>query len=254
MADRQIDDVLHFRRDLSPFLTHLTKATDEKSAKQVLSEIISSKKLRQSEVEISDIRFQYPWTHEADYDAKKKALTCCICFTESPLDQLHCLLDIANRTVDLSGFGLVFLRDKLKTKHVCPCVYLNNWTDDFDSVIKSLATWGWSNHTEAQRLLPLISAYGNKLPNKNGAKGEGIQDFYWEREWRLPRCHGSLQIEASDLFCGLCDEENIDELEQHFKDCFGAALPFIDPYRPPTYYAKKLVDRRKNLGIDHSVV
>lgn len=246
---REIKDVLTFRRDLSPFLTHLTKRTGNKPAFDNLKAIITSKQLIQSGKELSDIKFQYPGTSE-----EKTRLTAAICFTETPLDQIHCLLEIEKRSVNLTQFGLVFLRSKLQLKNASPCVYLNNWRSEHDSVIRSLGTWGTANPDEAKKILPLISCFGSFFPARSGTRKAGEQDFYWEREWRIPFCYGPLDIVPDDLFCGLCPEERIKEAEDHYQSVFHQELPFIDPLRPATFYAKKLVQRRNALALTDSVV
>jgi hypothetical protein len=105
---REITDVLHFRGDLSPFLVHLTRGKDGQTAAQILATILQHSALRQSRAPVSDARFAFTTFHIPEADRPR--FLSAICFTETPLGEVHCLFEIENRTVNLEPYGLVFLR------------------------------------------------------------------------------------------------------------------------------------------------
>ncbi len=249
--NRSIDDVLDFRNDISPFLVHLTRKKGNRSAKKILSDIISSKKLLQSGAKISDTRFGCT---DVKWDAEKvKTLFSAICFTETPLNEIHCLLEIKNRTVQLEPYGLVFLKKNLRPKNISPVLYLNNYgvpINDLLSVLGNMVTSA-GYPKELNRLFPLFSSIGKKLT----AHRSGIYDFSWEREWRLPYCFGDFDIDFDhDVFIGLCPHTEIDEFEKLTATILGKPILFIDPRRNAKWYAKKLIDRRRKFKLTVSVV
>lgn len=243
---RAIKDVLAFRSDISQFLVHLTKNSDGLAAKDRLKDMLNTGILRQSGNPVADSRWRLPFTHTLFTE-----LTSAICFTETPLSQIHCLLNIAKRQVNLEPYGLVFMKDRLQGMHISPVHYINNWADDavdmFDAYrfLADSATHG----DAAQRILPLLSLYGHYLEALNGKKQTGKQDFYWEREWRRPYCHGDFEFDyRKDIFVGMCPQGEVREFEGAFD------MSFFDPRVAMSYASKKLVARRKVLGLKISVV
>ncbi|WP_053764653.1 abortive infection system antitoxin AbiGi family protein [Leptospirillum ferriphilum] len=246
MSKRNIQDILHFRRDLPPFLVHLTR--DRKNpAKENLISILDSKTLRQSREHISSMRFLKDQKVE-----NSEELFAAICVTETPLEFIHCLIDIQGRQVNLEPYGVVFLKDKLKKKNFHPALYFNNSVEGHaDPILKAIETL--SQSAETKKFFPLITTFGHLVgPSKPSG---GWHDFYWEREWRRPFCYGDFSfsfgedVDNNDVFCGLCPEDDIIFFEERYP-----GLPFIDPMRPPSWYAKKLIDRRKDLNMRHAVV
>lgn len=253
---RNIEDVLNFRNDISPFLVHLTRANNGVATKDILRQIICSKTLLQSKEKISDVRFgciDVSWDEE-----KKNNLFSAICFTETPLNEIHCLLEIKNRRVNLEPFGLVFIKSNLKNKNVAPVLYLNNYGGLMDNVIYSLGdlVFNPEYNKELNKIFPLFSVFGNKIHPKNAdKKAIGQYDFSWEREWRLPYCYGNFSIDFSkDVFVGLCPHDDIEEFENIIKEKTNENIPFIDPTRNAKWYATKLIERRKYFDMTVSVV
>src|SRR5687767_1666727 len=121
---RNIADVLSFRQDISLFLVHLTRSFDGIPADERLTRILDARQLRPGETLVSDVK--YGGNTMAMTDAQKRGFFSAICFTETPIGEAHCLLEIEARAVNLEPYGLVFLKDRLKTRHVSPVLYLNN--------------------------------------------------------------------------------------------------------------------------------
>src|SRR5947209_6069355 len=113
---RPIDDILKFRGDIPPFLVHLTRNLDNVTAKERLRSILNQGQLHASERQISDARFGTFTNNMSAADLKR--FFGAVCFTETPLSEVHCLLEIQYRNVNLEPYGLVFLKQKLIQRSV----------------------------------------------------------------------------------------------------------------------------------------
>ncbi len=244
---RDINEILQFRTDISPFLVHLTRAQNGMNANNVLMKIITERKLKQSGRKISDARFGID-DRKINAD-EKKDLFSAICFSETPLNEIHSLLDIKDRRVKLEPYGLVFLKEQLAKKNVSPVFYINNKLDDKNKVLEALLTLREKNSPEAKNILPLIAVFGKKVTAPNATKQNGNVDFYWEREWRYPYIHGYLNFNDKDVFIGLCPDDEISYFESIF-----LPITFVDPRRNMKFYAMKLIEARERLPLKCSVV
>lgn len=247
---RHIEDILHFRKDFSPFLVHLTKSSAPSTASQVLESILTANggpRLLAGSSAISDAKYGGNTTGMSP--DKIKRFFGAICLTETPLNEVHCLLEIDNRAVQLEPYGIVFLKDRLAVKGVSPVLYLNNEQRDKDAVAQALFSLIHSNQCAAKKILPLIAVFGAKLNSPGAAPQTGRSDWRWEREWRLPASEEPLTFTHEDVFVGLCKEEEIARFEALFPH-----VQFIDPRRNMKWYAKKLIDARQRLDLKHSVV
>jgi len=246
---RSIDDILYFRGDISPFLAHLTKARNvAMPASRILTRIIKERRLVAGSTKVSDGRFGMYTLGLSE--AERLCFFGGICFTETPLSEVHSLLEIAYRSVDLAPYGLVFLKDRLCAKGVSPVVYINNERGDQDLVFQALCSLANTRHDEACKILPLLSVFGMKItPPGAVARPAGAVDFRWEREWRYPYSAGALEFDENDVFVGLCPHDSIARYEGMFP-----GVGFIDPRRNMKWYATKLVEARQRLNIKFSVV
>lgn len=133
---RDVEKVLQLKNDISPFLVHLTRDTDPRhSAKDNLKSILKSKKLKYGNNPISDAKFRYPL---GQLTPKKKLLYfSAVSFTETPVGEIHNLLEISKRRINLQPYGLVFLKERLKSKGVSPVVYINNMKGDQNATVEA---------------------------------------------------------------------------------------------------------------------
>lgn len=257
---RRINDILLFREDISPFLVHLTRDVIEevsknnfkvlKTAKTVLEKIISDRQLEIGNPTVSDARYGIEYYNSKLSLEDKKKFFSAICLTETPINEIHCLLEIGYRQINLQPYGLVFLKERLEERGVSPVFYMNNKKDDKDEVIRAMCSLIWSHPNQASELLPLISVFGNKFTTPDGrTKQMGSIDFRWEREWRLPASQSPLSFEECDVFIGLCPHDEIEQMEKLFP-----GVGFIDPSRNMKWYASKLIDSRKRLELKYSVI
>jgi hypothetical protein len=245
---RNIDDILLFRGDISPFLAHLTKRTELRTAAQVLEQIIRERKINPGPSLVSDVRYGGFTNQMSEED--RRAFFGATCFTETPLDEVHCLLDVQYRNINLEPYGLVFLKENLTKKAVSPVLYLNNEAGDMSSVAQDLFDVTRTSERTAQKLLPLFAVFGQKFRHPGAQEAPvGSVDFRWEREWRQPYYKGGVEFTEDDVFVGLCPDDEIPAFELLFP-----TIPFVDPRRPIKWYATKLIRSRQRLDIKASVV
>jgi hypothetical protein len=247
--NREINDILYFRTDISPFLVHLTRDVQKSlTASTALEQIIKQGKLDAGDSPVSDARFGIKTSGMQPQEIKRYFGA--ICLTETPLNEVHCLLEIADRKVKLEPYGLVFLKENLRKKGVSPVFYINNELEDKDSVFQALCSLIKSYPDEAEKILPLIAVFGKKILAPGAKRRESKEvDFLWEREWRYPSAMGALEFTEEDIFVGICPHEEINHFEKMFDN-----INFIDPRRNMKWYATQLVNARHRLNLKFSVV
>lgn len=246
---RRIEDILHFRSDISPFLVHLTRASEIGTADENLESILDSKLLIGGGTLISDARFALTLTTiNAMRAVDRLRFFDAISFSETPLSEIHCLFEISARRVNLEPWGVVFLKDRLKERGVSPVIYINNEHGDKDALVRTLVALRRTNPDVAAQLLPLIAIFGSRLQPVGARFTPGSVNFLWEREWRYPG-DGPFLFDNDDVFLGLCPHQNIDRLERSYRP-----IQFIDPRRNVKWYAPKLVRARRRLNLRYSVV
>jgi hypothetical protein len=249
---RDISKVLLFRYDISPFLIHLTRDTDDgQSAKDHLISILTSRTLKYGKDPISVASFGYPLSK---LNKTTNFYFSAISFTETPLGEAHNLLEIGNRSANFKAYGLVLLKENLMKKGVSPVLYINNIQGDKDKTIQALCNLIDSRATKnaAANMLPYIAVFGEKLSPLGGTPQGGTVDFTWEREWRYASRSRLFVFEKEDVFIGLCPDNEIDFFESKFKKKLG--IDFIDPQRNMKWYAEKLVTARQRSDLKYSVV
>ena len=244
---RSIDDILLFREDISPFLVHLTRSFDGMSAPQRLRQILQDRRLNAGAATVSDARFGINTRHLSREE--KLRYFGAVCFTETPINEIHCLLEISSRQVNLQPYGLVFLKSRLQRRGVSPVYYVNNETGHGDSIVRALATLIRTNAPIAAKILPMVSVFGRQLTAPGAAQRDRQVDFRWEREWRYPSGNDPLTFGAADVFIGICPHDEIAEFERLLP-----SVGFIDPIRNMKWYATKLIAARQRLDLANSVI
>lgn len=243
---RNIDDILNFRSDISPFLVHLTRNIEGgATAKDALRTIVETKELICGKF-LSDAKFGM--SMRGITLEEQKRLFGAICFTETPLNEVHCLFEIAYRDIELKQYGLVFVKDRLASRGVAPVLYINNEEGDKDPVFQALCSLKNDHIEQAQLLLPLIAVFGKKIQAPGATRSEGSVNFTWEREWRYPSIKGPFGFSAEDVFVGLCPDGEKDQFEGLFQH-----VRFIDPTRNMKWYATELIQARERLGLKFPV-
>jgi hypothetical protein len=196
---------------------------------------------------VSDARFGM-YTSRMDKDERRKYFGA-ICFTETPISEIHSLLDIERRVVNLEPYGLVFLKDRCIARGVDPVIYINNSNGTKDKSIRALCSLIKKRPDAAAHLLPLVALFGQKLTPPGSVEVKGTVDFRWEREWRFVPAQGPFRFSSEDVFIGLCPHERIEEFEKLWHE-----VEFIDPTKNMKWYATKLLRARKRTDLKYSVV
>jgi hypothetical protein len=277
---RDIKFVSYARHDLSPFLVHLSKNGDTRADQKLAKILTVDKQLKPGRfhglsldtVAYGTTKHPGPRRDSCYWPMKERDFRC-VCMTETPLDQIHCLLDIKDRGEDLEPYGLVLLKERIQVlEDVCPVWYVNNYNGS--RFIKKLVETMWRASFFQQpqdsqddtrtggdydgvilrKALCFIENCGLRLSDPTSP--DPI-DFYWEREWRsLKAIDLNWTKEAAEegqqkpnVFLGLCPHDKIPD----FEDMSGG-LPFIDPRRSPSYYAEKILTQKKNLQIFHNLL
>ena len=105
-----------YREDVSRFLVHLTRGAPKKNLVSML---------RRKTIEARNAHCLFGYEFGPFSSVLRKEFNT-VCFTETPLPQIHRLTgDIPGRRIALAGYGLVFSKDRMIARGVCPAVYLN---------------------------------------------------------------------------------------------------------------------------------
>lgn len=197
--------------------------------------------------EISDARFAI-YTADMKSEDKRKYFGA-ISFTETPLSEVHCLLEIDKRSVNLEPYGLVFIKDRCALRGVNPVLYINNILGDKQKLLSALGSLISTKPEAAAQVLPLLAVFGKKITPPGSVEIEGEVDFRWEREWRYVPAKGPYTFTEADVFIGLCPDKDIPEF-----DALWQPVEFIDPRRNMKCYSNKLIKARQRFDLKYSVV
>ena len=126
-------------------------------------------------------------------------------------------------------------------------VYVNNKQGDKNLFITRLCELTKKHQLSAEKILPLISVFGEPLESVRGGFSHMPDlDFRWEREWRYGSKDGSFQFERSDVLLGLCPIGSVAPLEKQF-----SPLKFIDPRMNMDFVYEKFEDALDRWYEDH---
>jgi len=204
----EIERLLHRRSDLSTFIVHLTKdgPNGSPTARENLESILTTSKI--------EARTPMGWTGTGKDRLPPNALAemKVVCFSETPLEHVYSMFQsIRGRTVNLSGYGVAFTKDKARSKGINPVWYVDmtpgrTWEvapalDDLRTEARN-SPGGFGSH-HAAKILPFIEQMGTWSAGSR-------KEFSWEREWRHL---GDLDLGLLDVALVLCPEAEIDDFE-----------------------------------------
>lgn len=98
-------------------------------------------------------------------------------FTETPLGEIHNLLGISKRRINLKPYGQVFLKERLKSKGVSPVVYINNMKGNQNATVEALCSMIDTHSNVAPKILPFIAIFGKLLSPIGGTAQNRRIDF-----------------------------------------------------------------------------
>lgn len=206
----QIENLLHRRTDLSTFLVHFTRDSDDGTAtgRDNLLSILKDGKLRARRTYgmAGDLADRFP-------DVARTQRT--VCFTETPLEHAWMMCrPIAGRRFQFNGYGLAFTKAFARSRGVNPVWYLDisqrgrEWlTEPVRRLVDAAEASAISKETgdtdgsalafaDILRLTPFIEQMG---PTRDGRK-----EFWWEREWRHV---GDLGFEPEHVVVAFAPED-----------------------------------------------
>jgi len=155
----------------------------------------------------------------------------CVCFTETPLEYVHLLLQqIDNRQVQFEPYGVAFPKKLGRAKGVNPVWYIDitpghDWLiGPINELVNQAAATGSFDIHPIARLAPHIEQMGTHTD----MAGRLIyrKEFWWEREWRRAGNFG-----LPDHIIVLCPEGEFPEFQKAVDDQFlPVTASFVDPH------------------------
>lgn len=228
----RIEDLLQRRTDLSTFLVHLTRTSDDLSARDRLLNILVEGRLRCGQVlgMAADKANEHRDRQPALFASQQV-----VCFTETPLEHAWMMCaQIETRQIDFSSYGLAFTKTWGRSKGINPVWYLDisargiEWlTEPVNRIVAEAIAAGRFDH-DIFKLTPFLEQMG---PTAVARK-----EFWWEREWRLAR--RDLWFEPPDIVVVLVPSDDqaallvdLDSLRQRggIRQGYFAGLSLIDP-------------------------
>jgi hypothetical protein len=214
----EITDVLGRRSDLSTFIVHFTRGTDDgKTARQNLRSILKDKTLK--------ARSPFGPAWRSLRSSRERNSQNCVSFSETPLEHVYCLTgNIPNRQVHLSRYGVAFTRMTARAKGINPVWYVDitpghDWLmNPINRLIETTIERRKRFRTsQLARITPFIEQMG---------KGPSYRkEFWWEREWRH---QGDFKFSMSEVIFGFAPEERVEEFEELTRR-LGHKVRFVDP-------------------------
>ena len=206
-----IKDILARRNDLDSFLVHLTKDVPRQGAEEKVTareNLISI--IRDNRIEARS-NFGFAKTL-AEKGSINKWSQKAVCFTETPLEHLHLLVEkIEGRRHHFTSYGIVITKKFARENNVNPVWYVENNSDlgkvrqtFFNNILRRY-------ETEPElgsffQITPYIETMGH-VQNLN-LNTEFDIEFWWEKEWRKI---GDFDLPAKYIV--LCPEDDIKEIQ-----------------------------------------
>jgi len=213
-----ITDILGRRSDLSTFIVHFTRKTEDgKTARQNLRSILKTQTL--------EARNPFGPASGCLKSSHERASQNCVSFSETPLEHVYCLTGrIPHRRAHLSRYGLAFTRMTARGKGVNPVWYVDitpghDWLMNPINELIRIRIKARKRFRTSQ--LALITPFIEQM----GTGQSYRKEFWWEREWRH---RGDFAFVLSDVIFGFSPEERIQELEE-FTRKLGRKIRFVDP-------------------------
>jgi hypothetical protein len=218
----KIEEVVSRRTDLSTFLVHLTRARDQKTARDQLTSILTDQELRPGEPmghAVNDLRKA---SDSAGLESQK-----CVSFTETPLEHIRLMVEqIDGRSCQFEPYGVVLTKKQGRRLGCNPVWYVDitprhEWlSNSINGLVAEALAEGNFADSKVAKLTPFIEQMGTS--QSSGYRKE----FWWEREWRANR---SVTLSGRRMIV-ICPEHDIAHFKRLDKEQeSGPKLLFIDP-------------------------
>lgn len=181
-----ISDLVSRRTDLSTFVVHLTREYQLRSAKDNLLAILTNRSISARSAMGSAIKPLKSDDLRAYVTAADRNSQRVVCFTETPLEHLHLMLeriDDLSRNCEFKGYGIAMTKKVAREHAINPIWYMDitpghDWlTNPLNRLIAEAARRRNFAGSDIARLTPFIEQMGS-------FGGRYRKEFWWEREWR----------------------------------------------------------------------
>jgi hypothetical protein len=213
-----ITDALARRSDLSSFIVHFTRNTDDgMKARNNLRSII--------EDQVIEARTPFGPAANAMTSKLDRQSQNCVSFSETPLEHVYCLTTrIAKRQVHLSKYGLAFTRMTARKKGVNPVWYVDI-TPGHEWLMNPINSLVKGTIKNRKRFRTSRLAQFTPFIEQMGTGPQYRKEFWWEREWRH---RGDFSFSLKQVILGFAPDERVEEFERFTRKC-GHKIPFVDP-------------------------
>lgn len=216
IGQKNIREILSRRSDLSTFLVHLTRHVNGKSPKENLLSILKDWNIEAPTMfgpAMSKLNGQIVQSQK------------CVCFTETPLEYLHLLLEeIEGRDFRFGPYGVGITKKLARKQGANPVWYLDitpghDWLmNPINEMIEEGVKSGAFEQTHIAKITPFIEQMGTGRDYR--------KEFWWEREWRHV---GKFYLPTHVIV--ICPEPDIAEINNNLLDPTSSrSASFIDPY------------------------
>ena len=225
----QIEDLLHRRTDLSTFLVHFTRDSDDgvAASQDNLLSILKTCKLqaRSTYGMARDLAKRFPEVADTQRT---------VCFTETPIEHAWMMCrPIAGRSFRFNGYGLAFTKTFARGRAVNPVWYLDisqgvrrgEWlTKPVNRLVDAAEASATDGPVLASADILLLTPFIEQM----GITADGRKEFWWEREWRHV---GEFSFEPEHIVAAFAPEDQQASLRDKLKevtDDWYDDLTFID--------------------------
>ncbi len=210
---RKIKEVLSERTDISRFVVHLTKNTNDGNALENLVSILNDKEIRGRN---HHCLFS-PMLRAEEEDLQERFNV--VCFTETPLDKIHLLTEISNRKVNLEPYGIVFKKEKIRKSRGNPVFYIYEENHMLIRYFKKQ----YEEFIEEYYNEDTLGAFFTLGSIINIVK-KG-HDFHWEREWRVRK---RLRFTYDEIYAVIAPRNKHEKIKKQLRINDFNYIPFID--------------------------
>lgn len=200
----KLEELIARRTDLGTFVVHLTKDSENTSAKENLLTIVRARKLEARNPFGSAVSPLTIAITENKADIPDLLSQHAVCFTETPLEYIHLMLahiEDVMRACNFAPYGFAITKKLARKKNVNPIWYIDitpghNWLiNPINTLIEEAINNGDFANSPIAKLTPLIEQMGSNA-------GQYRKEFWWEREWRHK---GNFNLPSTIIL--LCPEE-----------------------------------------------
>lgn len=240
-----IEQILARRTDLSTFLVHLTRSSEDNSALDNLIHILTEQCIKAvSPFGMAYLKLQ---NHRDDLDSQKT-----VCFTETPLENVSLLTEnITGRNIQFAPYGIAIARKQARRVGVNPVWYLDitpghDWlTNPINSLVDQAISVGDFRNQPIAMIAPFLEQMGTFTGVGGELERTYRKEFWWEREWRHV---GNFNLPAKYII--LCPSAEILQVKAAVDALDELVAPSKVSYIDPRWSLEMIIGKLAGLGSD----